>query len=334
MEVVATLKRVSFGISRGVLSSYYSHVELLAIVGALYTAQKGLSILSRCCSMVRLHIMPQFLGKTNLVTKYGEWAVVTGATAGIGKAYAEELASYGLNIILISRSNEKLQRVSEDITRSYGVKTTCVEVDFSQGRKVYATIKEALKEVDVGILVNNVGVFCDYPEYFTESTEDKLWKLINVNIAAAIMMVHIVLPGMLQRKRGAIVNVSSVTCSKPCPQMAVYSSTKIFMDRFTRILQYEYGSKAIFIQSLIPYFVVTNMTSFSTYILRESILVPSAKDYARQAVRTIGRSNRTTGHWSHSIQRFLTDLTPEWIWMPMFSLLCSALRWEYNMRIQ
>ncbi|XP_072278834.1 inactive hydroxysteroid dehydrogenase-like protein 1 [Pyxicephalus adspersus] len=242
-----------------------------------------------------------------------------GATGDIGKAYAEELASHGVNIFLISRNPEKLKNVSEAITATYGVKTRYIVADFGLGHKVYPHIKEALKDVDVGILVNNVGVFYKYTQFTTEVPEDKLWEIININIAAAVMMVYIVLPGMVKKKRGAIVNVSSVTCCKPSPLMSMYASTKSFLDHFSQALHYEYSSKGIFIQSLITHFVKTNLQYLT-------------KDYAQQAVRTIGISQRTAGHLSHSIQLSLAYWFPDWLWVSAFTFICNTLRNEQNLK--
>ena len=156
---------------------------------------------------------------------------VAGATDGIGRAYAEELASRGLNIILISRNQDKLQMLAKDIADTYNVETDIIVADFSSGREIYDPIREALKDRDIGILVNNVGVFYPYPQYFTQVSEDKLWDIINVNIAAASLMVHIVLPGMVERKKGAVVTISSGSCCKPTPQLAAFSASKVMSSR-------------------------------------------------------------------------------------------------------
>ncbi|XP_063800304.1 inactive hydroxysteroid dehydrogenase-like protein 1 [Pseudophryne corroboree] len=276
-------------------------METMAALGAWYTLRKSLHILHGGYSFFRQYVSPCILDRTSNLTKYGEWAVVTGATDGIGKAYAEELASHGINIILVSRNIEKLQKVSEAITGNYGVKTRFIVADFSWGREVYPAIKEGLRDVDVGILVNNAGVCYEYP-LFNEVPEDKLWEIVNVNIAAAVMMVHIVLPGMVERKRGAIINVSSASCYKPVPLLTTYGASKSFLDYFSQTLHYEYSSNGIFIQSLLPFFLVSKMTNFSSLLQRKSLLVLFAKDYVHQAVRTIGVSQRTAGHWSYSIQ--------------------------------
>lgn len=166
-------------------------------------------------------------GHTRKRARSPSLACIVGATDGIGRAYAEELASRGLNIILISRSQDKLRMVANDIADTYKVETEVIVADFSNGREIYDPIREALKDKDIGILVNNVGVFYPYPQYFTQVSEDKLWDIINVNIAAASLMVHIVLPGMVERKKGAVVTISSGSCCKPTPQLAAFSASKV-----------------------------------------------------------------------------------------------------------
>lgn len=152
---------------------------------------------------------------------------LAGSTDGIGKAYAEELAKHGVNIILVSRNKEKLEAVARSISETYRVETDFIVADFSRGRELYPAIKEALKDREIGILVNNVGIFYAYTDYFTNLSEDILWDLIHVNIASATMMTHIVLPGMVKKKKGAIVNVSSAACCQPTPMLTVYGATKV-----------------------------------------------------------------------------------------------------------
>lgn len=152
---------------------------------------------------------------------------LAGSTDGIGKAYAEELAKHGVNIILVSRNKEKLQAVSRSISETYKVETDFIVADFSKGRELYPVIKEALKDREIGILVNNVGIFYPHPEYFTNLSEDTLWDLIHINIVSATMMTHIVLPGMVKKRKGAVVNFSSAICHQPTPMTTVYAASKV-----------------------------------------------------------------------------------------------------------
>uniref|UniRef100_A0A2K5D334 Inactive hydroxysteroid dehydrogenase-like protein 1 n=1 Tax=Aotus nancymaae TaxID=37293 RepID=A0A2K5D334_AOTNA len=258
---------------REIARSCNCYIEALALVGAWYTARKSITVICDFYSLIRLHFIPRLGSRADLIKQYGRWAVVSGATDGIGKAYAEELASRGLSIILISRNEEKLQ-------------------------------------------------------YFAQLSEDKLWDIINVNIAAASLMVHIVLPGMVERKKGAIVTISSGSCCKPTPQLAAFSASKAYLDHFSRALQYEYASKGIFVQSLIPFCIATNTTAPSSFLHRCSWLVPSPKVYAHHAVSTLGISKRTTGYWSHSIQFLFAQYMPEWLWVWGANILNRSLRKE------
>ncbi|NXB94427.1 HSDL1 protein, partial [Vidua chalybeata] len=300
------------------------YVEALAIVGAWYTVRKCVSLALGTYSALRLHVIPKLTGEIDLVKKYGKWAVVTGSTDGIGKAYAEELAKHGVNIILVSRNKEKLEAVSRSISETYKVETEFIVADFSKGRELYPAIKDALKDREIGILVNNVGIYYAYTDYFTNLSEDMLWDLIHVNIASATMMTHIVLPGMVKKKKGAIVNLSSVFCCQPTPMSTVYGASKSYLDYFSRALHYEYASKGIFVQSLTPFLITTKMLAFSSTISKRSIFFPTAEEYVSHAVSTLGLSIRTTGCWKHAIQLTLGECLPEWMWA-WFALYLSRI---------
>ncbi|KAK8726951.1 hypothetical protein OTU49_010158, partial [Cherax quadricarinatus] len=153
--------------------------------------------------------------------------IVTGATDGIGKAYAIELAKKGMNIVLISRTQEKLEKVAQEIRGQYEVETDIVRADFTDGRPIYDNIRKHLEGKEVGILVNNVGVVGSIPCLFKDAPEDDIWALLNVNSAAVPAMIKLVLPGMMARRKGAIVNISSMAGSFPLPLLQIYCGTKV-----------------------------------------------------------------------------------------------------------
>ncbi|NXS11122.1 HSDL1 protein, partial [Neodrepanis coruscans] len=302
------------------------YIEALAIVGAWYTVKKCVSLAFDTYSMLRLHVFPKLGGEVDLVKQYGKWAVVTGSTDGVGKAYAEELAKRGVNIILISRNKEKLEAVSRSISETYQVETDFIVADFSKGRELYPAIREALKDREIGILVNNVGIFYDYPDYFTNLSEDMLWDIIHINIASASMMTHIVLPGMLKKKKGAIVNISSASCCQPTPMFTTYGASKSYLDYFSRSLHYECASKGIFVQSLTPFIIATKMVPFSTSPLGRYFRFVTAEKYASHAISTLGLSTRTTGYWRHALKFTLVEQLPEWIWARLALYFCRIMR--------
>ncbi|XP_058818316.1 inactive hydroxysteroid dehydrogenase-like protein 1 [Topomyia yanbarensis] len=260
-------------------------------------------------------LMPYFVPSENrsLVERFGKWAVITGCTDGIGKQYAFQLAARGLNIVLISRTTEKLIATAAEIEQRYQVKTKWIAVDFGQGRPIYDKIKQELAGIPVGILVNNVGTNVDFPDDLDKVPEDKLWDIININIAAATTLTRIVLPEMKQRRQGAIVNISSGSELQPLPYMTVYAASKAYIHNFTLALQYELEPFGITCQLVSPLFVTTKMNNFSDSLMAGGVFIPNAEAYAKHAVFTLGKTKQTTGYWSHGIQYCAFRLSPVWI---------------------
>lgn len=171
-----------------------------------------------------------FLRPAKNLKKYGSWALVTGPTDGIGKGFAFQLARQGLNLILVGRNPGKLKDVSDSIQAKYGktqIKSVVVDFggDLSEGIR---RICEAIEGLDVGVLINNVGISYPYARFFHEVDEELLKNLIQINVEATSKVTHALLPGMLKRKRGAIVNIGSgaAIVIPSDPLYAVYAATK------------------------------------------------------------------------------------------------------------
>ena len=160
---------------------------------------------------------------------------------GIGLNYAHELAKKGMNLVLVARKANLLNEIANDIRSKYRVKVDVIIADFGQGTIIYKNIEEGLTDKDIGILVNNVGVAYDGLNYFHEDSEENMWNMINVNICSMTIMTKMVLPGMLRKKRGAIINMSSVIAMGPQPFMTMYSATKAYVDFFSRGTVYILG---------------------------------------------------------------------------------------------
>lgn len=171
-----------------------------------------------------------FLRPGKNLKKYGSWAVITGPTDGIGKAFAFQLAKKGLNLVLVGRSPSKLEEVSGSIkSKSGSTQIKTVVVDFSGDLDDgVLRIKEAIEGLDVGLLINNVGVSYPYARFFHEVDEKLLNDLIKVNIVGTTKVTQAVLPGMVERKRGAIVNIGSgaAIVIPSDPLYSVYAASK------------------------------------------------------------------------------------------------------------
>ncbi|XP_008847155.1 very-long-chain 3-oxoacyl-CoA reductase isoform X2 [Nannospalax galili] len=256
----------------------------------------------------------------------GEWAVVTGSTDGIGKAYAEELAKRGMKIVLISRSQDKLNQVSSEIKEKFKVETRTIAVDFTLDN-IYDKIKMGLSGLEIGILVNNVGMSYEYPEYFLEipDLDNIIKKLLNTNILSVCKVTRLVLPGMVERSKGVILNISSASGMLPVPLLTIYSATKAFVDFFSQCLHEEYKSKGIFVQSVLPYFVATKLAK----IQKPTLDKPSAQMFVKSAIKTVGLQSRTTGYVIHALMGSISSILPRCIYFKITMGFNKSVRSRY-----
>ncbi|CAG0880511.1 unnamed protein product [Darwinula stevensoni] len=245
-------------------------------------------------------------------TSYGAWAVVTGCTDGIGLSYAKELARHGMKIVLIGRNMEKLQEVARVIDKEFGVETCIIQADFTK-LDIYDGMKEKLAGLDIGVLVNNVGILTDFSPFLDVPEGEKAYQdLLLVNNLSMIRMTHMILPGMVKKRKGILINVSSLIGISPLPFLATYAATKAFADSFSRSLAYEYKDKGIHVHLVGPGQVYTKMTH--KLLDGPGFGAPTPDAFVRSDLRSITKIQVTSGFWYHNLLRdfisFLNYVAP------------------------
>ena len=178
--------------------------------------------------------------------------VVTGCSKGIGLGYAKDLAQRGMNLILIARKEDLLKQIASELTQNYGIKVEIILADFSKGPSIYPNIEKGIAGKDIGILVNNVGVSGEPLTFFHKMSQEDMWSVLNVNISSMAAMCKMVLPKMVEKKKGAVINIASVTAFGPMPFITLYSSSKAFVDFLSRGLAAEYSDYGITVQCVYP----------------------------------------------------------------------------------
>lgn len=165
-----------------------------------------------------------------------EWAVVTGASAGLGIAFAEHLAKQGSDIILAARRQDKLEEVADKLAHRHGIRTEVRAVDLASetGR---ADFVEEIHATPVHTLVNNAG-FGSVGK-FAELAPARLAQETSLDVGALTELSRAVVEGMIGRRRGAIINVASTAAFQPIPDMAVYAAAKSYVLQFTIALWHE-----------------------------------------------------------------------------------------------
>ncbi|CAD5112715.1 DgyrCDS1933 [Dimorphilus gyrociliatus] len=277
--------------------------DLLACYGIVLTFLTTIWFIRHIWKYLRSFMCPK---KFNFL-ETGKWAVVTGATDGIGKEYALNLAKRGMNICLISRNETKLASVADDISRRHEVKTSIIAVDFFDiTEKIYEDISLQLENLDIGVLVNNVGATHDQQYFHEIKSRTSIRNIVLCNIFPPIMLTHMVLPKMIEKKSGVIVNISSIVACHPHPFIAIYTASKAFVDLFSRSIREEVKSYGITVQTVLPSFISTKLIGNA----RPRRLIPKAYEYVGSAIKTVGNESRTYGYWSHALLAYLIDYVP------------------------
>ncbi|KAM9037383.1 17-beta-hydroxysteroid dehydrogenase type 3-like [Sarcophilus harrisii] len=277
-------------------------LQLLGTVVAAWWLLRAVCWLGR--ALIVFGLPRAGLGFGISLRKQGPWAVVTGSTNGIGRSYAHELARRGLNIVLVSRDLSKLRQEAEDIERLYGKETRVIQADFTRGLEIYEAIEKDLEGLDIGILVNNVGMLTQHvlqKVLNVENAGKTFSDLMNCNMLSMVQMTRIILPQMAARGRGVIINISSEAGKQPVPFFALYSATKAFMNSFSQAIAVEYQSSGVIVQTVTPLIVSSNMSQMPPI----KFLVKSSDDFVREALDTVGVSNFTTGCFLHCVQSLL-----------------------------
>jgi 17beta-estradiol 17-dehydrogenase / very-long-chain 3-oxoacyl-CoA reductase len=251
--------------------------------------------------------------RKNLGKIYGEnsWAMITGATDGIGKGFCEELAREGFNLILVSRTLEKLEKVSKELEDKFKIKTHIVPFDFSKNHDIenyYKNFSNIAENFDVSILVNNVGTIDR--GYHHQVPLEGFFNTVNVNIIPQTVLTKIFSKFLTKReKRSAVIDLSSITAELPLPFRAIYSASKCFNYYLSRALAEEYRNFNIDFLCVKPLYVASLMTKK----IADGWKVITPEQCASGSLNDLGYENETNGHWIHKLQAAVLTKVPAWI---------------------
>jgi len=273
-------------------SEVYSQpaAKVLVPLGAAYLASKVLG------TFWRRFLGPVVLGEVKW-KEMGSWAVIAGASYGIGAEYARELAKRGMNVFIIGHDEAGLKEVEMSIKQRFSVKVRMLVADFSNGMVGFDAVKEAINDLDIGVLVNTAAVDLPFGSFDMCDGAD-MKRLIDVNCGTPTVMMSIVLPKMLRKRRGVIVNFGSFVGEANCPYPTVYPSTKSFCHKLTRDLQVWYKDSGVTFQTVMPGVVGSPMA----YNLPPSLLIPNPETYTRSLIKTVGWVDETCGYLPHDMQ--------------------------------
>lgn len=194
----------------------------------------------------------------------GDWALITGASSGIGAEFCRQLAEYGIHLVMVARNAQRLTVLSESLEQKYGVKTLVLPIDLSEmeaAEKIYKIIDD--RAIRIRLLVNNAAL--SYAGNFEDSSSSNYAKMIQVNCVAPVTLSFNLLPHLKSHESSVILNVSSGAAYQPIPYMGVYAATKSFMQNFSLALYGELTSLGIIVRTFVPGPTNTEISSNDTY---------------------------------------------------------------------
>ena len=177
-------------------------------------------------------------------------AVVTGASSGIGKVYAERLAERGYNLYLVARRGDRLEALAKDLGQQYHVQVKTQAADLGDAFQLESVVKAIAEDNQITLLVNNAGTA--FMGTLDTATVEQLNTLVNINIVALTRLAMAVLPGLKNRNRGAIVNIGSAVGFDGYPYTPIYGATKAYVQSLTLSMQAALAGTDVIVQLVTP----------------------------------------------------------------------------------
>ncbi|KAI5962551.1 uncharacterized protein KGF55_003627 [Candida pseudojiufengensis] len=309
IDIFKTIDSLISSVSTNKVIYYVLLVALLTGVFKLTTFLLSLGTL----------ILEVFIKPATDFKKYGansgKFAVVTGASDGIGKEFALQLAKRGFGLVLVSRTQSKLEVLATEIESKYKVDTRIVTFDAStDDESNYANLEKVIYDLPITILINNVGQSHSIPVPFLETSTKELKDIITINNIATLRITQIVTPRIIEtvnkfdsKIKGLILTMGSFGGLLPTPYLATYSGSKAFLQSWSNALSGELASDNIDVELIISYLVTSSMSK----IKRSSATIPNPRDFVNSTLNKVGsrsgaqeRYGTSTPYWSHALMHF------------------------------
>lgn len=243
----------------------------------------------------------------------GPYALVTGASSGIGYQYARQLAQKGYNLLIVSNEAEAIAQKQQLLTQDYPVEVRALCRDLGTAgaaQELYGWCHEHQLEIEV--LVNNAGVYHDRD--FLEETSSFNETTINLHVLTPAMLTYYFARDMVRRHKGYILNMSSITSEIAVQRLALYSATKSFLKNFSRSLHIEVYHKGVYVTAVRPGAVDTGLYSLGRKATKTGLLlgyIVTPEKLARKGLRALfrGKAQVTPGILNH-VLIFIVSLLP------------------------
>jgi hypothetical protein len=245
-------------------------------------------------------------GMNDFAARFGPWAVVTGASSGIGEAFARQLAAKGIHLVLVARREDRLRKLADELLVQHSVNTRIVPVDLA-GDEFLPDITEATHDLDIGLLVNNAGVL-RAGRFLDHDLHGELNQL-NLNTRAALVLAHYFGRRLRERRRGGVVFVASTLAFAGVPGMSGYAASKAHTLTFAEGFAREVAGDRVAVLALCP-----GPTRTEIWPTGATLTLPMRPEAVVEvALRKLGRSTTVVAGFLNRLITFSTRFAPRWI---------------------
>jgi len=239
----------------------------------------------------------------NFVERFGPWALVTGASSGLGDAFARRLAAAGMNLVLVARREDRLRKLADELGGRHGVKTRIVPADLSR-EDFLPAVAQATGDLQIGLLVNNAGIGTAGP--FLDGDLDGHLALLHVNNRAPLVLAHHFGRLMRTRRRGGMIFIASILGLAGVPDLSDYAASKAFDLVFAEGLARELARDGISVLAVCP--GATRTDFWPAGVDTAALMSPDA--VVDVAVRKLGRKTTTVAGWRNRVIALATRFQP------------------------
>lgn len=258
----------------------------------------------------------------NYLDKYGEWALITGGSSGIGEGYGYFFASKGMNVILTARRKAKLNVIADSIRQKYNVDVLTISVDLTDDNSL-EILKEKIGNRQVGVLVNNAGFGTKGDFIKIDSTTEE--KMVVLNCLVPVKLTHYFAERMAERNKGAIIFLGSTAAQQPSPYMTTYAATKVFNEFMGNALWNELKKYNIDVLTINPGSTKTEFHEIAN--LNRGPVVREVKDVIRTTEKSLGKKPSAIDGFLNGIGAFVFRFLPK---STIVNITSKAVRNMFN----
>lgn len=236
---------------------------------------------------------PRQQGVTHLIEAYADrWALITGASSGIGAAFARLLAARGMHLILTARREDRLRELASELHTRHGTRCEIILgdlVDPAEPQRLFDEVRR--RGLAVELLVNNAGF--GFVGAVTDTDPNRMKEMVQLNISSLTELTYLFVGPMLERRHGGIINLASIAAFQPVAYMPVYSASKAFVLHFTEALWAECRNRGVTITALCPGTTETeffDVAGVSGWLSKHRF--HTAEYVARKAIRALERGRQ------------------------------------------